>query len=191
MQIAQHTVVSLKYTLTNPLGEVLDQADVMSPFVYLHGTRSIIPGLETALVGKQASDSLSVTIAPDDAYGARDERLTQQLPREMFASIPPEQLIPGAQFHAQTNGGFETITIAAVEGDTVTIDANHPLAGVTLHFEVEVLDVRTATAEEIAHGHVHGAHGHDHGHEHGGGCGSGGNGGGNGGCGTGGCGSCH
>jgi FKBP-type peptidyl-prolyl cis-trans isomerase SlyD len=148
----------MTYTLTNGQGDILDQADASHPFVYLHGASNIIPGLENALTGKQASDSMVVNIAPTDAYGERDERLTQQIPREMFGDVPTEQLVPGAQFQAQTNGGIEVITITAVDSDSITIDANHPLAGVALTFDLSILEVRAATAEEIAHGHVH-AHG--------------------------------
>lgn len=164
MQIAENSVVTMTYTLTNEQGDVLDQADTSHPFVYLHGASNIIGGLEKALTGKQANDSMKVTIAPEDAYGVRDERMTQQIPREMFGEIPADKLVPGAQFQAQTNGGIEIITIAAVDGDTITIDANHPLAGVALTFDLTVLDVRAATEEEVAHGHVHahGGCGHSH-----------------------------
>ena len=164
MQIAAQTVVTMTYTLTNDQGDILDQADASHPFVYLHGANNIIPGLENALTGKQASENMKVTIAPAEAYGVRDERLTQQIPLEMFGGVPAEQLVPGAQFQAQTNGGIEIITIAAVENDLITIDANHPLAGVTLTFDLSILDVRAATAEEISHGHVHahGGCGHSH-----------------------------
>lgn len=162
MQIAQHTVVGLSYTLKNDRGDILDQADASHPFVYLHGAGNIIPGLENVLVGKQTGESLDVTIPPEMAYGIRDERMTQQVPRNMFAGVDEQHLVPGAQFHAQTNAGTETITIAAVDGDTVTIDANHPLAGETLHFSVTVLNVRAATRDEVSHGHAHGPGGHHH-----------------------------
>lgn len=155
MQIAANTVVTMTYTLTNPEGEVLDKADPSHPFVYLHGAHNIIPGLENALAGKQANDSMVVSIQPEDGYGTRNESLTQQVPRHMFGDTPADVLVPGAQFQAQTNGGIEVITVTAVDGDTISIDANHPLAGVTLTFDLNILDVRAATSEEIAHGHVH------------------------------------
>ncbi|MGB0846346.1 MAG: FKBP-type peptidyl-prolyl cis-trans isomerase [Thiolinea sp.] len=155
MQIAQNAVASLRYTLTDSSGAILDEATNETPFVYLHGANNIIPGLEAALIGKQASDQLEVTIPPEDAYGARDDRLTQEVSKEMFSGVDESQLIPGAQFHAQTNAGQEVITIAAVQDDTVTIDGNHPLAGETLHFDVTVLEVRAATKEELSHGHAH------------------------------------
>ncbi|PID50543.1 MAG: peptidylprolyl isomerase [Proteobacteria bacterium] len=162
MQIAPNIVASLSYTLKNDQGEILDQANAEHPFVYLHGANNIIPGLEKALSGKQAKDTLTVSIQAADAYGERDERLTQEVPRNMFAGIDDTQLLPGAQFQAQTNAGTEVITVTAVNGDTVTIDANHPLAGETLHFDVTVLDVREATETEMAHGHAHGSNGHHH-----------------------------
>lgn len=165
MQIAQNSVASLSYVLTDTKGEVLDEATTETPFVYLHGANNIIAGLEKALVGKSANDTLEVTIPPAEAYGEHDERLTQQVSKTMFGDVDDSQLAPGVQFNAQTNVGNQVITITAVEGDTVTIDGNHPLAGETLHFDVTVLDVRTATEEELQHGHAHAAHG-DCGHEH-------------------------
>lgn len=164
MQIAQNSVASLSYVLTDTKGEILDEATPAEPFVYLHGANNIIAGLETALAGKSADDKLEVTIPPADAYGEHDESLTQQVPKTMFGEVDDTQLVPGAQFNAQTNAGHQVITITKVDGDTITIDGNHPLAGETLHFDVTVLDVRQATAEELQHGHAH-AHG-DCGHEH-------------------------
>jgi FKBP-type peptidyl-prolyl cis-trans isomerase SlyD len=158
MQIAANAVVTMTYTLTDDQGNVLDQADASHPFVYLHGASNIIPGLEDALTGKQANHSMIVKLSPADAYGERDDSLTQQIPREMFGDVPAEQLVVGSQFQAQTNGGIEVITITGVDSDTITIDANHPMAGIALTFDLTVTDVRAATAEEIAHGHVH-AHG--------------------------------
>ncbi|MFZ1388540.1 MAG: peptidylprolyl isomerase [Thiolinea sp.] len=162
MQIAPNTVASLAYVLTNTQGETLDQADTQQPFVYMHGAHNIIPGLENALTGKQAGDTLEVTIPPEQAYGLKDDSLMQEVPRSMFAGVEEEQIIPGAEFHAQTNAGMQTIVITAVNGDTITIDGNHPLAGQTLHFDVTVLDVRAATKDEISHGHAHGPGGHHH-----------------------------
>ena len=164
MQIADNVVASLRYKLTDSQGEILDEATQAEPFVYLHGANNIIPGLENALLGKQTDDQLEVTIPPADAYGEHDARLTQEVSKEMFSGVDETQLVPGAQFHAQTNAGQEIITVASVQEDTVTIDGNHPLAGETLHFDVTVLDVRAATEEELSHGHAH-AHG-DCGHEH-------------------------
>ena len=162
MQIAPNTVVTMTYTLTNAEGQVLDQADASHPFVYMQGAHNIIPGLEQALAGKQAGDTAVVTVQPEDAYGEYNEQLTQQVPRQMFGNVPEDQLVVGAQFQAQTNGGVEIITIADVDGDMITIDANHPLAGETLTFDVKILAVRAATPEEIEDGHAHGPGGHHH-----------------------------
>ena len=164
MKIEKNKVASLGYTLKNAEGQILDQADKDSPFQYLHGAGGIIKGLEDALENKEVNDSFSVTITPENAYGERDEKLTESVPREMFEGISDENLVAGAQFHAQTANGTQVITIDSVDGDTVKIDANHPLAGQTLHFDVDVLDIRDATEEEVAHGHPHapGGCGHDH-----------------------------
>ena len=164
MNITTNKIASLAYTLKNDDGEVLDTADENNPFLYMHGTGGIIKGLENALNEKTVNDSFSLIVAPEDAYGERDDKLTESVPRDMFEGIPDEEMVAGAQFHAQTAQGTQVITIAGIEGDTVKIDANHPLAGETLHFDVAVLDIRDATEEEIAHGHPHapGGCGHDH-----------------------------
>ena len=164
MKIANNKVATLHYTLKNDDGQVLDQADEASPFLYMHGTGGIIKGLESALADKAAGDEFHIMVAPEDAYGIRDDKLTESVQRSMFEGIPDEELVAGAQFHASTAHGEQVIVIAGVEGDTIKIDANHPLAGETLHFDVTVKDIRDATEEEISHGHVHapGGCGHDH-----------------------------
>ena len=164
MKIGNNKIATLGYTLKNDDGQVLDQADKENPFLYMHGTGGIIKGLENALEDKSTNDSFNLIVAPEDAYGERDPNLTEAVPRTMFDGIADEELKAGAQFHAQTAQGAQIISIAGVEGDTIKIDANHPLAGETLHFNVEVLDVREATEEEISHGHPHveGDCGHDH-----------------------------
>ena len=165
MEISKNKIASLSYTLKNDDGQILDQADKENPFLYMHGTGGIIKGLENSLENKKIDDSFNVIVAPEDAYGERDPSLTEAVPRTMFEGISDENLVAGAQFHAQTGHGTQIITIADIEGDMVKIDANHPLAGETLHFDVAVLDIRDATEEEIAHGHPHmpGGCGHDHG----------------------------
>ena len=155
MKISTSKVASLAYTLKNDDGEVLDTADENSPFLYLHGAGGIIKGLESALEDKEVQDSFHIIIAPEDAYGERDDKMVESVPRTMFEGIDDKELVAGAQFHAQTAHGTQVIVIAGVDGDTVNIDANHPLAGQTLHFDVSVLDIRDATEEEIAHGHPH------------------------------------
>ena len=154
MQITNNTAVSFHYTLTNNSGEVLDSSVGAEPLLYLHGAGNIIPGLEAALVGKVAGDKLNVSIQPADAYGEIDENMKQVVSIKMFEGMDVEV---GMQFHADVTYGSGVITITAIDGDDVTIDGNHPLAGEHLNFDVEIVDVRPATADEISHGHIHGA----------------------------------
>jgi len=161
MQIETHKVVTLNYTLTDNDGNIIDKSSDGN-FAYLHGASNIILGLEEALSGKKAGDELSVSVSPDRAYGERDPAKTQNVPRDMFPS--DTEIEPGMQFHAQgPNEEMVVVTVAEVAGDSITVDGNHPLAGVHLNFAVEIIDVRDATQEELDHGHVHGPGGHDHG----------------------------
>ncbi len=153
MQVSENKVVSIHYVLKNDAGEVIDTSLGRAPLSYLHGIGSIIPGLEKALEGKSSGDRVEVTIAPEEAYGARDEALIQALPKSAFDSF--EEIEPGMQFQAQTPAGRQILTVLEVYEDQVVVDGNHPLAGETLHFSVEITDVREATEEELAHGHVH------------------------------------
>ncbi|HVT89844.1 MAG TPA: peptidylprolyl isomerase [Tepidisphaeraceae bacterium] len=160
MQIAKNTVAKIDYTLTNPQGQVLDTSKGREPLAYLHGVGGIIPGLETALEGKSSGDQISVTIPPEKAYGHRNEELVQEIPRRMFQGV--DNIQPGMQFQAQSQQGMRVVTVVGLTGDNVRVDANHPLAGVTLNFDVKVVEVREATPEELSHGHVHGPGGHHH-----------------------------
>ncbi|MFO8044429.1 MAG: peptidylprolyl isomerase [Halomonas sp.] len=160
MLIAQNSVVAFHYTLTNETGEVLDSSEGREPLTYLHGAGNIIPGLEKELEGRQAGDKLSAVVAPGEGYGEKQEQLVQEVPRDAFQGV--EGIEPGMQFQAQTQGGPLMVTVTSVEGDTVTVDGNHPLAGQTLNFAVEIASVREASEEEIEHGHVHGEGGHQH-----------------------------
>ncbi|MFT5013582.1 MAG: FKBP-type peptidyl-prolyl cis-trans isomerase SlyD [Patiriisocius sp.] len=154
MKIAPNQVVSIDYELKNDDGEVLDSSAGQEPLTYLHGTGGLIPGLEKALEGKAAEEELEVTIPPEEAYGEFDDTLVQKVTTAAFEGV--EKVEPGMQFQAQGNNGeLQSITIVAVEGDDVTIDANHPLAGQTLHFAVQIRNVREATDEEKDHGHAH------------------------------------
>ena len=160
MQIEKHAVVTLAYTLKDANDRIIDQSDDGS-FCYLHGASNIIPGLENALTGKAAGDELTVSVPPEEGYGVRDAGKTQAVPREMFPV--EEEIVPGMQFHAQGPDGHQlVVTVVKVEDNHVTVDGNHPLAGVQLNFDVKVLEVREATGEEITHGHVHGPGGHHH-----------------------------
>lgn len=160
MKIDKDSVVTLAYTLTDNEENVIDKSDNGS-FCYLHGASNIIPGLENALAGKTAGDELAVTVQPEDGYGVRDDARMQDVPRDMF---PVDQEIEaGMQFNAQSPDGQEMLlTIAKIENDVITVDGNHPLAGTVLNFDVKIMDIRTATSEEIEHGHVHGPAGHAH-----------------------------
>lgn len=160
MHITANSVVTMNYRLTDETGVVIDESQDGS-FLYLHGASNIIPGLESELEGKQAGDSLTVTVEPQDAYGERNPAMSQVVSRDMFDMT--DEILPGMQFHASTPEGHPvTVTITEVEGDDITIDGNHPLAGMQLTFAVNIVDVREATAEEIAHGHVHAPGGCEH-----------------------------
>ena len=161
MLIANQHVVAIDYTLSNDAGEVIDSSAGAEPLVYLHGAGNIIAGLEKALLGKAVGDELDVSIEPKDAYGEYSAELITNLGREMFEGV--DQLEVGMQFHASApDGGMQIVTIRDIDGDQVTIDGNHPLAGQQLNFKVKVVSVRAASEEELAHGHVHGEGGHQH-----------------------------
>lgn len=160
MSIAQDQVVSIHYTLTDDAGEVLDSSAAGEPLAYLHGHGNLIPGLERELTGKSPGDKLQVKIAPADAYGEYDKALVQRVPRRALQGVPNVRV--GQRLQAQTPSGPRALTVTQVIGDMVTLDGNHPLAGKSLNFVVEVADVREATAEELAHGHVHAPGDHHH-----------------------------
>ena len=160
MQIADRCVASFHYTLTNAGGEVLDSSRDREPLAYLHGAGNIVPGLEKALQGRAPGDRFDVSVAAEEGYGERHDELVQEVPRDAFRGV--DTLEPGMQFQAQTPQGALSVTVTKVEADTVTVDGNHPLAGETLNFAIEVTGVREASAEELEHGHVHGAGGHEH-----------------------------
>lgn len=160
MQITQDSVVSIHYTLTDDAGKTLDSSADGEPLVYLQGHGNLIPGLENALDGKQAGDKLSVKIAPKDGYGEYDKEQIQRVPLRQFKGVGNVRV--GMQFQMNTPAGPRVVTVTNLTGDMVTVDGNHPLAGQNLNFEVEVTEVRAATEEELAHGHVHGPGGHHH-----------------------------
>lgn len=160
MKIAKNKVVAIDYTLTDPKGEVLDKSSQGQPLHYIQGAGNIIPGLEKALEGKSQGDTLKASIPHAEAYGPRDEDLLQEIPREHFSEI--KELKVGMELEAESEEGIRVITVTKVEDDKVTVDGNHPLAGMDLTFDVTVVTVRDATAEEMSHGHVHGPGGHHH-----------------------------
>lgn len=151
MNITQNKVVELDYVLKVD-GEVVDRSEPDDTLTYLHGHNNIIPGLEKALEGKKAGDSLHVTVQPEDGYGERDEDNIEDLDRTDF----DDEIEVGATYYAQAeDGSVLPFTVLAVEGDTVQVDFNPPLAGMVLNFDVTVKSVRDATAEELEHGHAH------------------------------------
>jgi|TARA_B110000977_G_C10858285_1_gene408663 FKBP-type peptidyl-prolyl cis-trans isomerase SlyD len=154
LTITDNLVVSITYTLTNDDATVLDSTEESGPMDYLHGGDNIIQGLEDGLEGKQVGDKLKVRVDPEDGYGEVFTELMQVVDLASFEGV--ESVEAGMQFESETDEGeLEIVTIKSVEGNEVTIDANHPLAGVTLNFDVEIVGVRKATAEEIEHEHVH------------------------------------
>lgn len=160
MQIAERVVAFFHYTLTDDAGEVIDTSEGREPLGYLHGAGNIVPGLEREMGGHVAGDRFVVDVAPEDGYGRHIPDLVQVLPRQSFAGV--DELEVGMQFQAHTEQGPISVSISAIDGDQITIDGNHPLAGKTLHFDIEVTSVRAATDEELRHGHVHGPGGHHH-----------------------------
>lgn len=161
MQISDNTVVSIHYTLKNSKGELIDSSETDHPLTYLHGAGNIIPGLEQALTGKTTGEKLQVKVDPEQAYGHYRKELTQKVSIDHFKNIQPLEV--GMRFRAESDSGERLITITDIGKSEVTVDANHPMAGQTLHFNVEIVDLREATEEEIEHGHAHHA---DNGHQH-------------------------
>ena len=160
MQIGKDKVVSIDYTLTGSGGEVIDSSQGQEPLTYLHGAGNIIPGLERALEGKSAGDQVNTTVPPEQGYGQKNPALVQPVPRAQFPGV--SDIAVGMQFQAQTNHGPRVVTVVGVDPDKVTVDANHPLAGETLNFDVKVVEVRDATQQELDHKHAHGPGGHKH-----------------------------
>jgi len=154
MVIEKDRVVTIDYKLHDAAGKVLDSSDASEPLIYLHGNENIIAGLEKHLLGKKAGDEVECVIPPKEGYGVRDEALVFKVSKSEFGEGSPIEL--GMQFEAHGEDGAQIVTVMGIEGDEVTIDANHPFAGEELHFSVKVVDVREATAEEIEHGHIHG-----------------------------------
>lgn len=156
MQIAKHSVAGIHYTLRDNEGTVIDTSSGRSPLYYIHGMGNLILGMEEGLEGKIKGDKFSLKIAPAKGYGEKDPGMIQEVPRSAFGD---QQVQQGMKF--QTNRG-DVVTVTKVGLESITVDANHPLAGVELNFEVEVIEVRAASADEISHGHVHGPGGHHH-----------------------------
>lgn len=160
MQLTKDKVATLNYTLKDNDSNIMDESNDGN-FVYLHGAKNLIPALEDALEGKQSGDKVNVVVEPENAYGQRNEEKIQRVPKKIFPQ--DQELAVGMPFSSATpDGSPVNVVITAIEEDEVVIDGNHPLAGVQLHFDIELLEVREATAEELEHGHVHGPGGHQH-----------------------------
>jgi len=173
MQIIKNAVALIRYTLKDDEGNVIDTSEELKddegnviseghdPLAYLHGGGAIIPGLESALEGKTAGESIEVRVEPADGYGEKREEMIQTVPRDM---MPKDvELEVGMQLQGQTTEGHaQPFVIVGLTNTDVTLDGNHPLAGVALNFAVEVVEVRKASEEELSHGHVHGPGGHEH-----------------------------
>lgn len=154
LMIGDKMVATIHYTLTNETGEILDSSEGQEPLRYLHGAGNLIPGLEQELLGKTTGASMQVSIAPEDAYGEIRPEMIQVVPRTAFQGV--ETIEPGMAFESRDpEGRSQRIMVKSIDGDEITIDANHPLAGQQLNFDVQVVEVRDASAEEISHGHVH------------------------------------
>jgi FKBP-type peptidyl-prolyl cis-trans isomerase SlyD len=171
MVIEKDRVVTIDYKLQDADGEMLDSSEGSDPLVYLHGNENIIAGLEKQLLGKKAGDELSCVVPAKEGYGERDEALVFKVSKSDFGEGAPIEI--GMQFEAHGDDGAQIVTVKEIQGDEITIDANHPLAGEELHFTVKVVDVREATAEELEHGHVHGGCDCEEGCGNGEGCGHG------------------
>ena len=156
--VSADKVVTMNYTLTDNTGNVLD-ASKDEPLEYLQGHQNIIPGLERALEGLSAGARKQVTVNPEEGYGTHNDELIFSLPLEQFGGHAPQ---PGMVVQLQSEEGVMMATILKTEGQQVILDANHPLAGQVLNFDVEIVGVRAASAEELQHGHPHGPHGHHH-----------------------------
>lgn len=154
-----HRVISFHYTLTNPQGEKLDSSIGHAPLTYLEGVGQIIPGLEKELQNLKVSDKKKITVPASEAYGLREEKYVVSVPRDKF---PEGEISVGDQFQPGEDPNAHPFTVTEISDSHVTLDANHPLAGVDLTFDVEVITIREATAEELSHGHSHGPDGHHH-----------------------------
>ena len=159
MTIEQNNVVTMHYSVVDKANNTIDNTFDGEPLSFIVGTGFLIPGLEDALIGKSKGDTFTVEVSPEQGYGERHEQLLQAVPKAMFEGMDIEV---GMQFRATTDDGEQTVIIVDIQGEDVIVDGNHPLAGVELKFDVEVIEVREATADELAHGHVHGEGGCDH-----------------------------
>jgi len=160
MQAEKDRVVTFHYHLTDDAGAAIDSSHEREPLTVLFGHRAIIAGLEQAMAGHAAGDRFDVVVPPEQGYGLRRDDYTQRVPKKYFRD--GDRLKPGDSTVLSTQAGHRSVTVLKVGSSVIDVDLNHPMAGKTLHFAIEVVDVRDATAEELEHGHVHGPGGHHH-----------------------------
>ena len=165
MKIEKDRVVTMNFPLTDAEGQVIDSSRETGPRPYLHGHGSLVSGVERALEGETVGANIDVVVPPEDGYGMHDPQLDVAIPRDAFPEDVVSQLAPGVVFqgpHPRDQRRMAMFTVAEVLDTEIRCSANHPLAGLTLHFNLEVVDIREATVEEIAHGHSHGPGGFQH-----------------------------
>jgi FKBP-type peptidyl-prolyl cis-trans isomerase SlyD len=162
MKISHNKVIVMHYAVSDSEGTLIDSSYDHSPLSVIHGTVYLIPGLEAELIDHKVGDKFAVEVSADQAYGERVDEFVQTVPKDLFSGV--EDLAVGTQLRATTDDGEQTVIVIDVTDDEVTVDGNHPLAGLDLKFEVEILEVRDGTKDELEHGHVHGedAYGHEH-----------------------------
>ena len=160
LNIGPETVAVFHYTLRNEAGEELESSRGSDASAYLHGANNIIPGLESAMAGKADGDVFSASVAPEQAYGLRNPEKKQRVPVKHLSF--KGKLRPGAVAQLNTSEGMRPVTVTKVGRHSADIDSNHPLAGQTLTFDIEILEVRQASQDELSHGHAHGPGGHHH-----------------------------
>ncbi len=160
MKIANDCVVGIHYSLKSPKGELIDSSEGQDPLVFLFGRGALVPGMEKALADKAVGDKFNLVITPEEGYGVRDENLVQTVEKDKFQGV--DNIEEGMFLEVDTEVGPMIVVVTAIAGNDITLDGNHPLAGQELHFDVEVVEVRDASAEELEHGHAHGPGGHHH-----------------------------
>jgi len=164
MKIAEKTVAQFHYVLKNEAGEEIESSHNAEPLAYLHGANNTLAGLETALEGKEAGEKFSVTLQPEEAYGERQEDLIQRVPAKHLQGLPSKNAKwkTGMIAVVQTEQGQRQVTVVKTGKFMITVDINPPLAGKVITFDIDLIDVRAATDEEVEHGHAHGVGGHQH-----------------------------
>ncbi|MBL4705604.1 MAG: peptidylprolyl isomerase [Flavobacteriales bacterium] len=163
MRVIPDAVVTMHYVLKNDNGDVIDQSnEERGPLSILQGHGNIIPGLEEQLLGKLKGEDFTAIVEPEHAYGEYQDNMVQVVPLSGFNADEGEELQQGMQVQVETNQGPAVAMVTKIDNEEVTLDLNHPLAGETLHFEIEIIDVRAGEKDEITHGHAHGPHGHHH-----------------------------